>query len=233
MSVQRIRLEFSKGERVRYISHLDVLRYWERAFRRAGLPLSYSQGFTPHPKITFAAPLPLGFTAEAELLDALFDERRSLDEVARALRAQATEDISIVSVREVAVSLPALQASLAWADYRLLIDNGDANCLSKAAAHFMAAETFEWVESRKDKERRYDIRSGVASFHVEESDGAVIARMRLSANQDFTVRPEQVVAAALGEVEPSSFIRERLVLNEPSPAREAWRRRGRYLDERR
>ncbi|MGH2634098.1 MAG: TIGR03936 family radical SAM-associated protein, partial [Tepidiformaceae bacterium] len=69
MSTQRFRVWFRKGERVRYISHLDVLRAWERAIRRTGLPLSYSQGFTPHPKIAFASPLPLGFIGECEVMD--------------------------------------------------------------------------------------------------------------------------------------------------------------------
>ena len=71
---QRIRARFRKGERVRHISHLDVLRYWERAIRRAGLPLLYSQGFTPHPKIAFAAPLPLGFIGEGEIMEVLLEE---------------------------------------------------------------------------------------------------------------------------------------------------------------
>jgi len=85
MTVQRVRIFFAKRERVRYISHLDVLRYWERAIRRAGLPLSYSQGFTAHPKLQFAGPLPLGYLAEREVVDVSLDERVPLSEIAGRL----------------------------------------------------------------------------------------------------------------------------------------------------
>ncbi|MFH1087432.1 MAG: TIGR03936 family radical SAM-associated protein, partial [Chloroflexota bacterium] len=56
----RLRLKFGRDRSLRFISHLDLMRLWERAFRRAGVPLAYSQGFTPHPSISLAAPLALG-----------------------------------------------------------------------------------------------------------------------------------------------------------------------------
>ncbi|MFQ5886684.1 MAG: TIGR03936 family radical SAM-associated protein, partial [Anaerolineae bacterium] len=58
---QRIRITFSKGEEIQYISHLDMMRLWKRTLRRANLPLAYSKGFNPQPKISIAAPLPVGF----------------------------------------------------------------------------------------------------------------------------------------------------------------------------
>ena len=67
--MQRLRVTFSRGEELKYLSHLDVMRLWERALRRADLPLAYSQGFSPHAKISIAAPLPLGVTGERELMD--------------------------------------------------------------------------------------------------------------------------------------------------------------------
>src|SRR6185295_346248 len=101
MAAQRVRAWFRKGERVRFISHLDVLRSWERAIRRAELPLSYSQGFTPHPKLAFASPLPLGFTSEAEVMDVTLDERVPLPEFSKRLAEQTTEDLAILRVEEV------------------------------------------------------------------------------------------------------------------------------------
>jgi radical SAM-linked protein len=70
--MQRLRLRFSRGARLKYISHLDLIRLWHRAFRRAGLELAYSEGFNPHPRIQIAAPLPLGVTGESELMDVVF-----------------------------------------------------------------------------------------------------------------------------------------------------------------
>ena len=67
--MQRIRISFSRGEKVKYISHLDLMRLWERALRRASIPIAYSQGFSPHPKISIAAPLPIGVTSDGEFMD--------------------------------------------------------------------------------------------------------------------------------------------------------------------
>jgi len=68
-TMQRLRFRFGRGEELKYISHLDLMRLWSRALRRAGLPVAYSEGFSPHPKISLAAPLPIGVTSEAELMD--------------------------------------------------------------------------------------------------------------------------------------------------------------------
>src|SRR4030042_1136628 len=67
--MQRLRLKFSRGQELKFLSHLDLMRLWERALRRAGLPLAYSEGFTPHPQIALAAPLLVGVTSDAELMD--------------------------------------------------------------------------------------------------------------------------------------------------------------------
>ena len=67
----RLRVRFGRGPEVKFISHLDVMRFWERAFRRARIPLAYSEGFSPHPRISLAAPLPVGVTSEAELMDVM------------------------------------------------------------------------------------------------------------------------------------------------------------------
>jgi radical SAM-linked protein len=119
MVQQRFRVWFKKGERVRYISHLDVLRFWERAIRRAELPLSYSQGFTPHPKIAFAGPLPLGFVGERELMDVTLDERVPVADFRERIKAETSDDLALVDIAEVPLSSPAPQASVAWGDYRV------------------------------------------------------------------------------------------------------------------
>ena len=67
--MQRLRVRFSRGQEVKFISHLDIMRLWQRALHRAGIALAYSEGYTPHPRISLAAPLALGITSEAELMD--------------------------------------------------------------------------------------------------------------------------------------------------------------------
>ena len=129
MTVQRVRIFFAKRERVRYISHLDVLRYWERAIRRAGLPLSYSQGFTAHPKLQFAGPLPLGYLAEREVVDVSLDERVPLSEIAGRLAPQTVPDLPMLDVGygvtsrfQVSASVPFYRASFEGTTQRGLDD---------------------------------------------------------------------------------------------------------------
>ncbi|MCK9519618.1 MAG: TIGR03936 family radical SAM-associated protein [Dehalococcoidia bacterium] len=225
---QRFRVWFRKGERVRYISHLDVLRYWERALRRAKLPLSYSQGFTPHPKLAFAGPLPLGFTAEAEVMDVTLDERVDLQEFRERLAHETSPDLELVDILEVPISTPSPQALVLWADYRLDLPGVSPADAQETVEQFLARSEFTWSEERKDKTRTYDLRAAVASLTAEPSEAGSRLVMRLRSDQELTARPEQVVAALFPGVEPEAICRLALVLDNPSPARDAWRRKGQY-----
>jgi radical SAM-linked protein len=228
VSVQRVRVWFRKGERVRYISHLDVLRYWERAIRRAGLPLSYSQGFTPHPRLAFAGPLPLGFVADRELVDVSLDERVSLDDFRERLAAQTTEDLAVVDVEEVPMAGPAPQSTVTWADYAIEVPQVTPAEARERVEWLLATETLPWTEERKEKARTIDLRAGTASLSFEPAACGVMLCARLSASQDLTARPEQLVAALFPGREPGLIRRLRLHLHEPSAAHDAWRRRGRF-----
>ncbi|OAI40961.1 hypothetical protein AYO38_00845 [bacterium SCGC AG-212-C10] len=228
MPQQRFRVWFAKSERVRYISHLDVLRYWERAIRRAGLPLAYSQGFTPHPKIAFAGPLPLGFASEAELMDVTLDERVSEEEFRAKVLCQATGDFAIAGMEEVPLLGPAPQSIILWADYRVELPEVPLATAEQAVREFMALSTLEWTEQRREKARTYDLRAAVASLASFDRDGLTCLRMRISNTPDLTARPEQVLAALIPGAEPGLITRTGLLLDETSPAREAWRRKGQY-----
>lgn len=223
-----MRARFRKSERVRYISHLDVLRAWERAIRRAGLPLSYSQGFTPHPKLAFAGPLPLGFASEAEVMDITLDEWVDPEEVRQRLEAETSPDLALIDLVEVAPTTPPPQANLLWADYRIDLPAELAEAAETAVREFLAKASLEWTEERREKARTYDLRGAVAFLQASVEDGRLLVRMRLRADAELTARPEQVLAAMLPGVEPMLITRTGLVFEERSPAREAWRRKGQY-----
>lgn len=227
MTQQRIRVWFRKGERVRFISHLDILRHWERAIRRAGLPLAYSQGFTPHPKIAFAAPLPLGFTAEAEVMDVTLTERVDLAEFRRRLSEQTTDDLAIVDVREVPLSAPPPQAALLWADYEAEVPFPPEEA-ERRVAEFLAADAWPYTDTKRERPRTYDLRGAVAWLAVRPAPSGPVLAMRLQADQDVTARPEHVVEALFPGVSPSRVTRTGVVLREAMPAIDAWRAKGRF-----
>src|SRR6059058_4355063 len=96
--VQRLRVRYARGPEVRYVSHLDMMRFWERALRRAHVPVAYSEGFTPHPQINLGAPLSVGMTSRAELLDVFLARPMAADELRRALEAQMPAGMQIDDV---------------------------------------------------------------------------------------------------------------------------------------
>jgi radical SAM-linked protein len=228
MSSQRIRVRFRKGDRVRYISHLDVLRFWERAIRRAELPLSYSQGFTPHPKLAFASPLPVGFTAEREVMDVTLDQRVPVDEFARRIRVESTDDLAVVAVEEVALNAPPPQAAMLWADYSMVMPVLQPAEAETAIQQFNQRETIPWREERGERIREYDLRTATAWLRWRPADGGVVLSMRMQADQSLTARPEAIAAALFPDQECGPIIRDGIVLDERSQARERWRRYGQY-----
>src|SRR5262245_6391338 len=97
----RVRITFSKQGALRYTGHLDLHKLWERAARRAGLPLSYSQGFHPQPKISIGAALPLGFSSRAEIMDIRLNEPLELEDISRRLKESLPADIQVLKVESV------------------------------------------------------------------------------------------------------------------------------------
>lgn len=115
----RVRVRFAKDGDLRFTGHLDLQRLFERALRRSGLPLRYSQGFNPKVRLNLASALPLGFSSEAELLDFLLDEALETAEIQQRLSAALPADIQIRQVEFVPNQLPSLQSSLRTSEYRV------------------------------------------------------------------------------------------------------------------
>jgi radical SAM-linked protein len=194
---QRLRLTFAIGGPMRYVSHLDTMRTWERTIRRARLPLAYTQGFSPHPRIALAAPLPVGIEGDRELMDLWLDEPTAPADAARALNAAAPPGLEVVSIEEVGDRLPSLQSQLASARYRVQLDTSqlisDGPELVRRLDALLALDALDWEEQRGDKVRRYDLRATIIDLALDE-DGATL-RMHLSLEEGRTGRPAQVLRA--------------------------------------
>lgn len=228
MKTQRVRVTFSRGEEMKYITHLDLMRFWERALRRAGLPVAYSEGFTPHPQISLAAPLPVGTTSDAELMDVFLTERMAPREFLKRAAEQLPAGIGLVSAEEVGLALPSVQADVRFAEYDVTVAGGDVGDAVAKIDAFLAAASMPWEHRRQEEVRSYDIRALVESIEIlRVAADEWRLRMRLRSDSSGSGRPEQVVAA-LGLPAPQRIHRMKLVLAGTSPAREAYRRRGRF-----
>jgi radical SAM-linked protein len=224
---QRLRIRFARGPEAVEVGHLDVSRVWDRAFEAAGIAVSYSEGKHPRPRITQAAALPGDATSDGELVDAVLARLIPPAEVPARVQPHLPPGIELREALEVGMGGPSLPSLARWADYEVDVPADPAD-VERRVNELLASATFPWEDTRAEKVRRYDLRALVQSIAVERLDGATRLRMRLRCESGSVGRPEQV-ALALELPAPARIHRARLVLAEVSPAREAWRRRGRFV----
>ena len=205
----RARITFTKQGALRYTGHLDLHRLWERAMRRADLPLSYSQGFHPQPKISMAAALPLGFSSRAEVVDVRFNEEISTEEIASRLKDNLPVDIKVTKVEGVDERAPALQTQVRSAKYKVqLTEPVDKSDLTRKVGELMMSESLP----RERRGKSYDLRPLIETLNVvTEASGKVSLRMTLSARDGATGRPEEVLNMLDIEPEYTSVERTRLI----------------------
>ena len=214
--MQRLRLRFSRGDEVKYISHLDLMRLWTRVLRRAGIALSYSEGFSPHPKISMAAPLPTGVTSQAELMDVYLQRTVSPHFLIRTAGRQLPKGIDLLEVQQIPLTDPSLQSQLRYAWYRVEVaaNNGEEE-MHTAINSLLQAGSLPWQHQRDTGPRHYDLRALVKHIWLMgQHNSTFVLGMQLRCDPQGTGRPEQVTAA-LGLTEyPVSIHRTNLILTE-------------------
>jgi len=195
--MERLRVKFSRGEELKFISHLDIIRLWEKAFRRAGIPLAYSQGFSPHPQISLAVPLSLGMTSEAELMDVFCYRAVSPQWFKDAVNRQLPAGIEILQVQSVSTQLPSLQSSVRFASYRVEIQTEKTEKeVSEAIDRFMELASLPWHHQRDTGVRNYDLRLLVDDISlIEVRNGRCVLSMKLRCDTSGSGRPDQVLLA--------------------------------------
>lgn len=216
----RLRITFSKAGSLRYTGHLDMQTVWERTIRRAGLPLAYTQGFHPGPRIQIAAALPLGFIGHAEIVDLWLHDpaspaRAELSAPQGAVPAEqpaspanqalpyasliqpaAPPGLTILSAAEVDERGPALQTQVASAKYRVtLLDPASTPDLEQRVTSLLACASI----LRERRGKPYDLRPLIESLSssppLAGEGSGVRVFMRLSAREAATGRPEEVLDA--------------------------------------
>ena len=222
---QRIRLHYEKGESIKFISHQDEFRLWERTLRRAGLPLLYKQGFNPQPHIQFAAPLPVGATGVREPIDITLSPPLSLLELGSHIRAALPPGVILHTVCEVPLKSPALQSLLIGADYTILIyaepgeiDEGD---LQARIETFLATDEIWRERERKGNRYRYNLRPLVfeldyRGYEPDREEHRI--SLRVQQRSGATGRPDEVVAALGFNNYARTLRRERLYLSSEPPS---------------
>jgi radical SAM-linked protein len=216
---RRIRVTFSKTGPLRYIGHLDLHTIWERATRRAGIRLAYSQGFHPQPKIQLASALPLGFSSRCEVAD-LWVESNPETDIQTALQAALPSGIIVHNVQDVEERAPALQTQVIAAEFEVtLLDEVDADALTRRLSAVLEAESIP----RERRGKPYDLRPLIQSlaFCAASVEPVSVVEpvetptpslyLRLTAREGATGRPEEVLAVLEIPLENTRIERTKLI----------------------
>ena len=158
--MQRLRIRFSRGQEVKFISHLDIMRLWQRAFSRAGISVVYSEGFNPHPRISLAAPLAVGVTSEAELMDIILTKLVSPHFLTTALSQQLPPGVEILQVYPIAPTMPSLQSQVRYAEYKVELETEkEQKDVESALTSLLSVKHLPWQHQRDTGPRSYDLRA--------------------------------------------------------------------------
>ncbi len=206
----RYRLNYSKLEGMRYTSNLDIHKMWERAFRRAKLPLKYSQGFHPQPKIQQANPLPLGFMSKNEMVDFYLEEEINVEDLLSRFPKVLPEGIKINSIEQIDNNEPTLQKLAEASEYLVyLLDKVEFTTTRKSIEDILEKDTVLRVRRGKS----YDLRPLIISLELQPIDNGII-KMVLSAKDGATGRPDEVLDELGIPLENTRIIRQKTILME-------------------
>lgn len=194
---QRVRVIFAKGEAVKYVSHLALMRAWERIVRRADLPIAYSQGFNPRPRLTFASALPVGSMGCAEVMDMELRRHVELDDIWSRLTQQLPHGFAIESVMEVPSQAPKLQADVRYGVYRVTLDAvEDEAGFQDRLRHLMEEPSLRVWREHKGRMREHDLRPLIRDlWYVGRADDRCVMGMILVVSNTGAGRPDEVLRA--------------------------------------
>ena len=212
--MQRLRIRFCRGQEVKFISHLDIMRLWQRALHRAGISLTYSEGFSPHPRISLAAPLPVGVTSQTELMDILCTRQVSSHWFTTAVSQQLPPGIEILQVYQIALNMPSLQSQVSYAEYKVEVKTeNDQKDIESALTSLLSVKHLPWQHQRDTGTRSYDLRPLIDDLWlIDWHQSYCTIGMRLRCDSSGSGRPEQVTAALGFTHHPQSIHRTKLIL---------------------
>ncbi len=195
----RIRFLFKKGEPVRFISHLDMMRTFARAMRRASLPVAVSKGFNPHPRMVFALPLAVGATSEMDVLDVDFDRRIRVLDAVEGLNSTLPHGLSVCVGREIPDDSPPAMSVVEAAEYSVSapIRVRSVNP-SQVLAAFMESRAVSVVREREGRaSHRIDVRPLVlgASVERDEQGPTVLFEFTILSGSRRNLRPDELLLA--------------------------------------
>lgn len=191
----KIRIKYTKTGVLRFIGHLDVMRFFQKAIRRAKLSVSYTKGFSPHQIISFAAPMPLGMTSEGEYFDGEFDLVTSTEDMMKRLNETMPEEIQVLDIVELPEDAKPSMAIVTASDYYIYLNDEAVSDVFKELtpklSNFYNEDKIEILKKTKTKEIMTDIKPLIYDLKPYK-DGIY---MLLASGSRDNLKPELVLLA--------------------------------------
>ncbi|NCB93761.1 MAG: DUF2344 domain-containing protein [Clostridia bacterium] len=190
----KVRVKFAKEGAMKFIGHLDIMRYFQKAIRRAKLPIAYSEGFSPHMIMSFASPLGVGVSSSGEYFDMELTQSLPSDEMENRLNAAMADEMKVLSIREIPEGKAhACMSLVAAADYTVCFRKNkepDPDWKEKLSA-FYAQESIVIMRKTKRSEQETDIKPWIYKLEIREED----VFMQLSSGSVHNLKPNLVMEA--------------------------------------
>lgn len=200
----KIRIKFRKYGVMKFVGHLDMMRYFQKVMRRADIDIAYSEGFSPHQIMSFAAPLGVGITSDGEYLDIEVHTTVSSAQALEQLNRAMVEGVEVVSYRRLPDNAKTAMSIVAAADYRIRYKEGyEAPCTyaqleERIHSFYEEAQTIPVTKKTKKGEKLMDLKQLVYELHVTEDEAGICYAMKLSTGSVDNVKPELVLEAFYG-----------------------------------
>lgn len=229
MFVLKVRIKYTKSELLKFIGHLDVMRYFQKVVKRAGFDIAYSQGFSPHQLMSFAAPLALGVTSEGEYFDAEFNSLVSSEEFVRRFNEQMSAGMEVKAAVLLPDNAKKAMSIVTSSDYLISIEDSVPKEIKEkllaGVSRILEHDTIEVLKKTKKSEKIEDIKPGIHKLSVESYVSAkkltgdthsdykengnqyvkdIYAQdkiyMLLSAGSEYHLKPEWILQAICKEI---------------------------------
>lgn len=212
----KVRIKFRKFGVLKFLGHLDVMRFFQKAMRRADIPIAFTSGYSPHMIMSFAQPLGLGITSEGEYLDIELAEAISSEEAVFRLNRVMAEGIDVVSFCQIDEDKKSSGMTIvAAADYLVVPKEAEAKALTEHnsteslfpvswgqyVAAFMAQPEIIVLKKTKRSEKEVDIKPMIYDFHMEPSG----IRLKLAAGSEANLKPDLVMETFLTSIHEEAY----------------------------
>ena len=189
----KLRIKFSKQGPVKFVGHLDIMRYFQKAMRRADIDIKYSEGFSPHQVMSFAAPLGVGLTSNGEYMDIEVNSMIDCQTLMDQLNGTMAEGIKVTDCRILDDKAKNAMSLVAAADYTLTFREGkepeDVEAFFKGLLEFISQEQILTIKKTKKGEREVDLKASI--YELSVTDGTIF--MKVSAGSAENLKPELVM----------------------------------------